>query len=392
MIWIMTMARRMNGVYAAFMLVAFMMGVAGALQAPTLSLFLSREVGAQPFWIGLFYTVNAIAGIGVSLWLAKRSDSQGDRRKLIIFCCLMAIGNALLFAFNRHYLTLITCGVLLASLANTAMPQLFALAREYADNSAREVVMFSSVMRAQLSLAWVIGPPLAFMLALNYGFTVMFSIAAGIFTLSLVLIAFMLPSVARVELPSENALSMQGGWQDSNVRMLFVASTLMWTCNTMYIIDMPLWISSELGLPDKLAGFLMGTAAGLEIPAMILAGYYVKRYGKRRMMVIAVAAGVLFYTGLILFHSRLALMTLQLFNAVFIGIVAGIGMLFFQDLMPGRAGAATTLFTNSISTGVILAGVIQGAIAQSWGHFAVYWIIAVISVVALFLTAKVKDI
>ncbi|HGX9455789.1 TPA: sugar efflux transporter SetA [Escherichia coli] len=392
MIWIMTMARRMNGVYAAFMLVAFMMGVAGALQAPTLSLFLSREVGAQPFWIGLFYTVNAIAGIGVSLWLAKRSDSQGDRRKLIIFCCLMAIGNALLFAFNRHYLTLITCGVLLASLANTAMPQLFALAREYADNSAREVVMFSSVMRAQLSLAWVIGPPLAFMLALNYGFTVMFSIAAGIFTLSLVLIAFMLPSVARVELPSENALSMQGGWQDSNVRMLFVASTLMWTCNTMYIIDMPLWISSELGLPDKLAGFLMGTAAGLEIPAMILAGYYVKRYGKRRMMVIAVAAGVLFYTGLIFFHSRMALMTLQLFNAVFIGIVAGIGMLWFQDLMPGRAGAATTLFTNSISTGVILACVIQGAIAQSWGHFAVYWVIAVISVVALFLTAKVKDV
>lgn len=392
MIWIMTMARSMNGVYAAFMLVAFMMGVAGALQAPTLSLFLSREVGAQPFWIGLFYTVNAIAGIGVSLWLAKRSDSQGDRRKLIIFCCLMAIGNALLFAFNRHYLTLITCGVLLASLANTAMPQLFALAREYADNSAREVVMFSSVMRAQLSLAWVIGPPLAFMLALNYGFTVLFSIAAGIFTLSLVLIAFMLPSVARVELPSENALSMQGGWQDSNVRMLFVASTLMWTCNTMYIIDMPLWISSELGLPDKLAGFLMGTAAGLEIPAMILAGYYVKRYGKRRMMVIAVAAGVLFYTGLILFHSRLALMTLQLFNAVFIGIVAGIGMLWFQDLMPGRAGAATTLFTNSISTGVILAGVIQGAIAQSWGHFAVYWVIAVISVIALFLTAKVKDV
>ncbi len=386
------MARRMNGVYAAFMLVAFMMGVAGALQAPTLSLFLSREVGAQPFWIGLFYTVNAIAGIGVSLWLAKRSDSQGDRRKLIIFCCLMAIGNALLFAFNRHYLMLITCGVLLASLANTAMPQLFALAREYADNSAREVVMFSSVMRAQLSLAWVIGPPLAFMLALNYGFTVMFSIAAGIFTLSLVLIAFMLPSVARVELPSENALSMQGGWQDSNVRMLFVASTLMWTCNTMYIIDMPLWISSELGLPDKLAGFLMGTAAGLEIPAMILAGYYVKRYGKRRMMVIAVAAGVLFYTGLIFFNSRMALMTLQLFNAVFIGIVAGIGMLWFQDLMPGRAGAATTLFTNSISTGVILAGVIQGAIAQSWGHFAVYWVIAVISVVALFLTAKVKDV
>jgi SET family sugar efflux transporter-like MFS transporter len=394
MLWLMTMGRRLNGVYAAFMLVAFMMGIAGALQAPTLSLFLSREVGAQPFWVGLFYTVNAIAGIAVSLALAKRSDSQGDRRRLIMFCCLMAVGNALLFAFNRHYLTLITCGVMLASIANAAMPQLFALAREYADSSAREVVMFSSIMRAQLSLAWVIGPPLAFMLALNYGFTTMFSIAAGIFVISLALIAVKLPSVARVEQPSEGAdvLVQAGGWHDKNVRMLFIASTLMWTCNTMYIIDMPLWISSDLGLPDSLAGILMGTAAGLEIPAMILAGYYVKRWGKRKMMVTAVAAGVLFYAGLILFHARTALLALQLFNAIFIGIVAGIGMLWFQDLMPGRAGAATTLFTNSISTGVILAGVLQGALSQSYGHASVYWAIAVISLVTLFLTGKVKDI
>ncbi|HCD1253899.1 sugar efflux transporter [Citrobacter sp. ANG330] len=392
MLWLMTMGRRLNGVYAAFMLVAFMMGVAGALQAPTLSLFLSREVGAQPFWVGLFYTVNAIAGIGVSLALATRSDSQGDRRKLILFCCLMAVGNALLFAFNRHYLTLITCGVLLASLANTAMPQLFALAREYADSSAREVVMFSSVMRAQLSLAWVIGPPMAFMLALNYGFTVMFSIAAAIFALSFILIAFMLPSVARVEQPADAPVIQTGGWQDKNVRMLFIASTLMWTCNTMYIIDMPLWISAELGLPDKLAGILMGTAAGLEIPMMILAGFYVKRFGKRRMMLIAVTAGVLFYLGLIFFHSHQALLMLQLFNAVFIGIIAGIGMLWFQDLMPGRAGSATTLFTNSISTGVILAGVIQGAVAQSYGHFAVYWVIAAISLVTLVMTGRVKDV
>jgi len=386
------MGRRLNGVYAAFMLVAFMVGVAGALQAPTLSLFLSREVGAQPFWVGLFYTVNAIAGIVISLLLAKRSDSRGDRRRLIMFCCLMAVANALLFAFNRHYLTLVTCGVLLAALASTAMPQLFALAREYADSSAREVVMFSSVMRAQLSLAWIIGPPLAFMLALNYGFTVMFSIAAGIFALSLLLIALALPSVPRVEQAADVAVTEVSGWRDSNVRMLFVASVLMWTCNTMYIIDMPLWITSDLGLPERLAGLLMGTAAGLEIPAMILAGYLVKRVGKRRMMVTAVAAGVLFYAGLILFHSREALLALQLFNAVFIGIVAGIGMLWFQDLMPGRAGAATTLFTNSISTGVILAGVIQGAVSQSAGHAQVYWVIAAISVLALAITARVKDI
>ncbi|EJF28875.1 MULTISPECIES: sugar efflux transporter [Enterobacteriaceae] len=392
MLWFLTRARRFNPVYAAFMAVSFMIGVAGALQAPTLSLFLTREVEVRPFWVGLFYTVNAIAGIGVSLLLAKRSDSRGDRRKLIMVCCAMAVANCVLFAFNRHYLTLITLGVMFASIANTAMPQIFALAREYADRSAREVVMFSSIMRAQLSLAWVIGPPLSFMLALKYGFTTMFLIAAGIFVISLALIIFALPSVPRVEQPAEVAITQVSGWKDSNVRMLFIASMLMWTCNTMYIIDMPLWISQDLGLPDELAGLLMGTAAGIEIPAMILAGYYVKRFGKRNMMVAAVVAGILFYVGLILFHSKTALVILQLFNAVFIGIIAGIGMLWFQDLMPGRPGSATTLFTNSISTGVILAGILQGALAEGFGHYSVYWLMAVLAVVALFLTSRVKNV
>ncbi|WP_312817530.1 sugar efflux transporter [Atlantibacter subterraneus] len=390
--WFLTRSRRLNWVYMAFMGVAFMVGVASALQAPTLSLFLSREVDVRPFWVGLFYTVNALAGIVVSLWLAKRSDAQGDRRKLIMFCCLMAIANCVLFAFTRHYLTLITAGVLLSALANTTMPQLFALAREYADSSAREAVMFSSVMRAQLSLAWVIGPPLAFLLALNYGFTAMFLFAGFIFLLSLGVIALALPSVPRETLQTDMALTQVSGWQDKNVRLLFIASVLMWTCNTMYFIDMPLWISSELGLPDKLAGVLMGTAAGLEIPVMLLAGYYVKRVGKRRIMLLAVVSAILFYIGLLLFQSQRALLMLQIFNAVFIGIIAAIGMIWFQDLMPGRAGSATTLFTNSISTGVILAGVIQGALVENFGHYAVYWAVAGMGIFTLLITSRVKDV
>ncbi|ORM73725.1 MFS transporter [Pantoea wallisii] len=389
---LLTRQRRLNPIYLSFMAVSFMVGVAGALQAPTLSLFLTREVQVRPFWVGLFFTINAIAGIAISLLMAKRSDTQGDRRNLILFCCLMAVLNALLFAFNRHYLTLITAGVLLSAIASVAIPQIFALAREYADQSAREVVMFSSVMRAQLSLAWVIGPPLSFALALNYGFVTLFSVAAAIFLLSMVLIWRTLPSVPRVVATPEQVLTQLSPWRDSQVRLLFIASVVMWACNTMYIIDMPLYISATLGLPEKLAGLLMGTAAGLEIPIMLLAGHYARRYGKRPMMLLALVAGILFYLGMVLFTSRTALMALQLFNAAFIGIIAGIGMLWFQDLMPGRAGAATTMFTTSISTGLIIAGLIQGTLSERFGHEAVYWLALVMAIVALLLAARVRDV
>ncbi len=377
---------------ASFLIVAFLTGIAGALQTPTLSLFLTEEVHARPAMVGFFFTGSAIIGIFVSQFLAGRSDRKGDRKSLIFVCCLLGALACLLFAWNRNYFILLFVGVFLSSFGSTANPQMFALAREHADRTGREAVMFSSVMRAQLSLAWVIGPPLSFMLALSFGFTTMFLIAAGIFILSLVIIFFALPSVARIEQPADVALTQVSGWKDKNVRMLFIASVLMWTCNTMYIIDMPLWVSQELALPESLAGVLMGTAAGLEIPAMLLAGFYVKRFGKKPMMLVAVGAGVLFYAGLNLFHSREALLGLQLFNALFIGIVAGLGMIWFQDLMPGRAGSATTLFSNSISTGVILAGVVQGALVESFGHYAVYPVIAGIALVALWLTSRVKDV
>ncbi|MCZ4059307.1 MFS transporter [Pantoea sp. LMR881] len=384
--------RSNNSVYLAFMVASFMIGVAGALQAPTLSLFLTREVQARPFWVGLFFTINAVAGIVVSMLVAKRSDSVGDRRHIILFCCLMALCNALLFAFSRDYLTLITLGVLLSALASVSMPQIFALAREYADQSAREVVMFSSVMRAQLSLAWVIGPPLSFTLALNYGFVTLFMVAAALFLTCTLLVWLTLPSVPRAETMMHTGGMPISGWRDRDVRLLFIASVTMWTCNTMYIIDMPLYISSTLGLPEKLAGLLMGLAAGLEIPVMLLAGYFAKRTGKRNLMLLAVAAGILFYLGLVLFSSRQALLILQLFNAVFIGIIAGIGMLWFQDLMPGRPGAATTMFTNSISTGMILAGVIQGTLSDHLGHVAVYWLALALATAAFAMSARVRNV
>ena len=108
-------------------------------------------------------------------------------------------------------------------------------------------------------------------------------------------------------------------------------------------------------------------------------------------MLLALVAAILFYLGLVMFQSRTALMVLQLFNAAFIGIVAGIGMLWFQDLMPGRAGAATTMFTTSISTGLIIAGLIQGTLSERFGHESVYWLALVMAVVALGLASRVRD-
>jgi len=102
-----------------------------------------------------------------------------------------------LFAWNRNYFVLLFVGVFLSSFGSTANPQMFALAREHADKTGREAVMFSSFLRAQVSLAWVIGPPLAYALAMGFSFTVMYLSAAVAFIVCGVMVWLFLPSMQK---------------------------------------------------------------------------------------------------------------------------------------------------------------------------------------------------
>ncbi len=347
----------------AFLIVAFLTGIAGALQTPTLSIFLTDEVHARPAMVGFFFTGSAVIGILVSQFLAGRSDKRGDRKSLIVFCCLLGVLACTLFAWNRNYFVLLFVGVFLSSFGSTANPQMFALAREHADKTGREAVMFSSFLRAQVSLAWVIGPPLAYALAMGFSFTVMYLSAAVAFIVCGVMVWLFLPSM-RKELPLATGTIEAPRRNRRDTLLLFVICTLMWGSNSLYIINMPLFIINELHLPEKLAGVMMGTAAGLEIPTMLIAGYFAKRLGKRFLMRVAAVGGVCFYAGMLMAHSPVILLGLQLLNAIFIGILGGIGMLYFQDLMPGQAGSATTLYTNTSRVGWIIAGSVAGIVAE----------------------------
>ncbi|TJR40886.1 sugar efflux transporter SetB [Escherichia coli] len=386
-----TSAKSFDLTSTAFLIVAFLTGIAGALQTPTLSIFLTDEVHARPAMVGFFFTGSAVIGILVSQFLAGRSDKRGDRKSLIVFCCLLGVLACTLFAWNRNYFVLLFVGVFLSSFGSTANPQMFALAREHADKTGREAVMFSSFLRAQVSLAWVIGPPLAYALAMGFSFTVMYLSAAVAFIVCGVTVWLFLPSMQK-ELPLATGTVEAPRRNRRDTLLLFVICTLMWGSNSLYIINMPLFIINELHLPEKLDGVMMGTAAGLEIPTMLIAGYFAKRLGKRFLMRVAAVGGVCFYAGMLMAHSPVILLGLQLLNAIFIGILGGIGMLYFQDLMPGQAGSATTLYTNTSRVGWIIAGSVAGIVAEIWNYHAVFWFAMVMIIATLFCLLRIKDV
>lgn len=380
-----------NVVAFAFLLIAFLTGIASSFQQPTLSLFLTEEIKVSPIMMGYFYALNAIIGIVLSQILAKYSDKLPDRRHVILFCCILATSGCLVFAYNRNYYVLLIIGTALLGLGSASNPQSFAMAREYADSTGKDSVMFSTIMRTQISLAWIVGPPLSFSVALNWGFDWMYLIAASAFLFSALITTTLLPKISRKTQLSASTLQAPSTYRKS-VAYLFAMIFLVFTCNSMYLINMPLYIIHELNLDPQLAGILMGTAAGLEIPIMILGGYLTKYFSKKSLVFSAILAGFVFYLGLLFIHTAWQLIIWQMFNAIFIGIMATLGMVYFQDLMPNQAGVATTLFSNAAKLSWVSGGILAGFISQSWHYNGVFYLSLMALTVGIYCLYKVRSV
>lgn len=390
--------RLLTSASAAFLIVIFMTGLAGALRIPALTVYLHKEVTSDPMMVGLFYSINSLVSMILSQIVAHYSDRYPNRKLIIALSCVMQMFGCLLFAFNRDYYVLLILGTLILGLGSSASSQLFALSREYSNSQKRDSTMFNTVLRAQLSLAWIVGPPLAYLLSDQFGFTFMYCAAATIFAMSIIIVVLMLPQAVssdpQITNQNEDEQIREEGISSNRNSVILLCFTCLfvWTCNSMMFINMPIYLSESLGLSDRLAGLLMGTAAAIEIPVMLIAGYCTKFIDKKSLMLIGILAGIGYYLCLSLATTEWQLIASQLLNGLFVGILASIGMIYFQDLMPYKMGTATTLFTNTGSASWVTAGPIAGIMASEFGYHSTWYLAMGLCFIALIFMLFVRKI
>src|SRR5690625_7431610 len=93
----------------------------------------------------------------------------------------------------------------------------------------------------------------------------------------------------------------------------------------------------------------MYVGAGVKTPVCQLAGYLSTQVSLSTMVRFAALAGLILYAGVYWLDDLWQLFMLQLPNAIFIGVLAGLGVSVVQRLMPGRSGCASGLYTNTIN-------------------------------------------
>ncbi|WP_341938563.1 sugar efflux transporter [Marinimicrobium sp. C2-29] len=375
---------------------SFAVGVVGALVLPTFSVFLAKELGVRPLLVGIPYTGLALASIGYNQLVGHWSDKLNDRRPLVAGFCLVGLLSCAIFALTREYWLVVLSAVGLFSLGMVAHSQMLAYSLDYAERQlpVARIPLFNAIVRAQIAIAWVAGPPAGFLLASYYGFSIMYWVAGGLFALvgltSLKLLPRLAPSSTNSE-PAAGESAAEGETQapvlDAQARrslfFCLVAFSLMWCVNNAYLISLPLHLDNNLGIGTEWVGWIMGTAALLEVPVMLAAGVMGARINLMVMVRLAGIAGFVLYAGVLLSDQLWHLFALQIFNAIFIGVLAGLGVSVIQALLPGRSGSASALYTNSTHVGNLLSSVQVALVADFFGYQSVFVVSIVIVLLAM---------
>ena len=382
------------GLYLLF----FTAGVVVALVLPTFSLFLAKEIGVRPLLVGLAFAGIALASIAYNHWLGHWSDKLADRRPLVAFCCLLGTLSCLIFALSRNYWLVAFTAIFLLSLSMVSFSQIMAYSLDYAEAEIppERIPLFNAIMRAQIAFAWVAGPPAGFLLATYFGFDVSYGIAAVLYIFVAAASYKLLPrlpqknkplsvSGEQLVLPALSPAIKQSLW------LCAIAFSLMWGVNNAYLISLPIHLKDNLQIDAQWMGWVMGTTAALEVPFMLLAGHYASRFRLINLIRCAGVAALILYSGVYFANALWHLFVLQIFNAIFIGLLAGLGVSVIQDLMPGRSGGASALYTNTTHIGNLLSSLMVGLVADYYGYHQVFLANILLVFVAIWVFGKVKS-
>jgi SET family sugar efflux transporter-like MFS transporter len=361
-----------------------MIGIAGAMVVTSVSLFLTTEVGVDAFLVGLFFAVRAISEIACDLVVGDLSDRLRSRRQLLALLSAFSAAGAVGYALIDGYWVLMLTGAVFFGIGGSTFGQLFAYTREFADSRAVEAAFFTSALRSVTSVAWIVGPPIGFWLLASHGFGPMFLIAAGLYGLSGILCAAFLPRTVDASGHDGARIGVLRTLRglDRTASTLLAVIALLLTVNSMYQIDIALFVTESLDMSVGFAGVLLGLTAAIEVPMMLLVGSHATRIGKWRMVLLAALVACAFFTVLPIARGAGALLGLQVLNAFWTSIALSIPVTILQDGMPDRPGASSALYSGAFKTGTFVGGLLAGSVAEVLGYANVFWACAALSGVA----------
>ena len=171
-----------------------------------------------------------------------------------------------------------------------------------------------------------------------------------------------------------------------------IAFVALQATNSAAVSIMSLFVTERLDLTLIWSGIALGASALLEIPALLVIGRISRRVSSHALIMSGCVTGTVYYVAMAFVADPITLVLLQALNAWFFGIVAGVGLTVFQQMIP-RPGLASGLFTNTRRIGAIVSGPIIGfGAATTAGYQGVFVVCAGLTGIAMIVVEVARRI
>lgn len=342
----MTQTRGVTGLLATNI---FLSGAAFAAMTPYRAIVGVDELGLSNAAFGTVMALTAVGSACASVALGWLSDRVADRRILIFLCAVMGVvAFGLIWAIQTPFVFVLAF-CLLVPFGNALFSQSFSYSRAFYNRTHPERAEFIlSVLRSMFTLAWIVVPPVAGLIAARWSAYSVFAFSAVAHVgCTLVIGLLWLQPTAKIGVaatdPDEPAVAPPRIRIAAPYRFGIAGVTLAMAAVQLNMVLLPLVILRDLNGSLTQVGINASIAAAIEVPAMIGWGYLAMRVRKD---VILAAASAIFavYFGLMLFvGSFLQVVLLQAFAAVAIAALLSINISYLQEAIPSRVGLSTSL-------------------------------------------------
>ncbi|REA48731.1 MFS transporter [Staphylococcus pseudintermedius] len=368
--------------YKLFIVNMMLIGMGIAITVPFFVLFATNQLGMTTNQFGLLLALAAITQFTMNSIVARFSDTHAINRKVIIIVGLFMGAISFTLPFFVHSVVLfIILYAIFQGLFAPAMPQLYASARESINQStsSSRAVFANSVLRSMFSFGFLFGPLVGNILNQSWGYSGLFGGTVAIILTTLLLQVFFFKDIKAKKPVRNSIMTEQDAPSMLKHRYLivpFIAFVLLHIGQWMYTLNMPLFVTQYLHEEEKYVGHLASLCAGLEVPFMIILGMVASKVETRTLLAIAAVCGSLFFGSIGIFESIHMMLVGQVLLAAFLAVLLGIGISYFQDVLPQYPGYASTLFANAMVIGQLLGNLLGGAMSQWVGLGNVFYVSA----------------
>ncbi|EHT3479505.1 sugar efflux transporter [Staphylococcus pseudintermedius] len=368
--------------YKLFIVNMMLIGMGIAITVPFFVLFATNQLGMTTNQFGLLLALAAITQFTMNSIVARFSDTHAINRKVIIIVGLFMGAISFTLPFFVHSVVLfIILYAIFQGLFAPAMPQLYASARESINQStsSSRAVFANSVLRSMFSFGFLFGPLVGNILNQSWGYSGLFGGTVAIILTTLLLQVFFFKDIKAKKPVRDSIMTEQDAPSMLKHRYLivpFIAFVLLHIGQWMYTLNMPLFVTQYLHEEEKYVGHLASLCAGLEVPFMIILGMVASKVETRTLLAIAAVCGSLFFGSIGIFESIHMMLVGQVLLAAFLAVLLGIGISYFQDVLPQYPGYASTLFANAMVIGQLLGNLLGGAMSQWVGLDNVFYVSA----------------